>query len=55
MMSLIFILVLTSMIICASIARKRHLNGVFWAFMGGLLGPIAIPFALVAKQKNDGV
>ncbi|GAA5445333.1 hypothetical protein Misp06_03535 [Microbulbifer sp. NBRC 101763] len=35
MMSLIFILVLTSMIIFASIARKRHLNEVFGAFMGG--------------------
>ena len=50
MISLIFVLALVSMVVCASIARKRNLNGVFWVFIGGLLGPIAIPIALTVKQ-----
>lgn len=52
MVSLIFILVLISMVICASIAYKRNLNGPFWVFMGALLGPVAIPLVMAVKQEK---
>jgi len=35
-----------------ALARKKGLDPVFWAVMGGLLGPLAIPFILLASSKE---
>ena len=51
----IAILVLTfilSAIICHLIAKNRKGNAVFWGVMGGMFGPIAIPFAFLSKPDN---
>ena len=34
---------------CYFIARSRSADTLFWAVMGFLLGPIAIPFAFFSK------
>ena len=34
------------------LAKKKGLDPVFWAVMGGLFGPLAIPFVLLAKSKK---
>ena len=34
------------------LAKKKGLDPVFWAVMGGLVGPLAIPFILLAESKN---
>ena len=34
-------------------ADKRGLNTLFWAVMGALFGPFAIPFIFLAKGKNS--
>jgi hypothetical protein len=34
-------------------ADKRGLNTLFWAIMGALFGPFAIPFVLLAKEKKS--
>ena len=52
----IAILVLTfivSAIICHLIAKNRKGNAVFWGVMGGIFGPIAIPFAFLSKPGNN--
>jgi hypothetical protein len=36
-------------VICYLIARSRSADTLFWAVMGFLLGPIAIPFAFFSK------
>jgi hypothetical protein len=32
-------------------AEKRGLNTLFWAIMGAVLGPFAIPFIFLAKKR----
>ena len=34
------------------IADRRGAKVAYWALMGALLGPIAIPFALIARIKR---
>jgi len=44
-----------SAMICHFIAKGRNANAVFWGVMGAVFGPLAIPFALLAKPvKKDG-
>ena len=33
------------------IAAKRGANTTFWAAMGAIFGPLAIPFVFLAKKK----
>ena len=52
----IAILILTfivSAIICHFVARNRKANAVFWGVMGGVFGPLAIPFVFLSKSRND--
>jgi len=52
----IFILVLTliiSAIICHFIAKNRNANAVFWGVMGGVFGPLAIPFVFLSKPLES--
>lgn len=52
MMYVILLLVLlVSVASCHEIARRRSGNPVFWGVMGAVFGPIAIPFAFLAKPK----
>ena len=51
----IAILILTfivSAIICHFIARNRNANAVFWGVMGGVFGPLAIPFVFLSKARK---
>ncbi len=43
---------LSGVIICHSIAKRRGANTLFWAVMGALFGPLAIPFSLLSKPKK---
>ena len=49
---LIVLIALISLVICHTIAKKRGTNRLFWAVMGALFGPLAIPFAFLSKPKN---
>jgi hypothetical protein len=44
-------------ILCAyllwSIAEKRGANTFFWAVMGAIFGPLAIPFVFLTKNKSS--
>lgn len=35
-----------------TMAKRKGLNPVFWAVMGGLFGPLALPFILLAKPEK---
>jgi hypothetical protein len=53
--SLLIVLIvatLLSVVACHVIARSRGGNGVYWGIMGFLFGPLAIPFAFLAKPKR---
>lgn len=39
-------------VICHTIAKKRGSNPIFWAVMGGIFGPLAIPFVFLSKPKK---
>ena len=34
-------------------ADKRGLNTLFWAMMGAVFGPFAIPFIFLTKEKKE--
>lgn len=34
-------------------AHKRGLNTLFWAILGAVFGPFAIPFIFFAKEKKE--
>jgi hypothetical protein len=53
MIAALIIVSLLSMLVCYLISRSRSANRPYWAIMGLLLGPIAIPFAFFAKPKPD--
>ena len=36
-----------------SIAEKRGANVVFWAVMGAVIGPFAIPFVFLTKPNSQ--
>jgi hypothetical protein len=40
-------------ILCHRIAKRRGAKPVFWAVMGALFGPLAIPFVFLAKPKTE--
>ena len=35
------------------IADKRGANRLFWAIMGAVFGPLAIPFVFLSKKKSS--
>ena len=51
------IIISSIFIICAillwNIADKRGANTLFWAVMGGVFGPIAIPFVFLTKNRSS--
>lgn len=40
---------LVSIVICHYIAKSRGTKPVYWGVMGAIFGPLAIPFAMLAK------
>jgi hypothetical protein len=49
---MIYILIalnIASIFACHFIAKSRGAKSVFWGVMGALFGPLAIPFAFMAK------
>jgi len=48
----LLLITLASVVICYWIARSRSADPVFWAFLGLLLGPLAIPFVFFSKPKT---
>ncbi|WP_457665486.1 hypothetical protein [Thiolapillus sp.] len=46
-------LVILPMIICHQIAKRRGSNPVFWAVMGALFGPFAIPFVFFSRPESE--
>ena len=48
--SLVFI---ACAILLWNIADKRGANTLFWAVMGGVFGPLAIPFVFLTKNNNS--
>lgn len=38
--------------LCYKIARQRHLNVAFWAVMGLLFGPLALPLLMFSMPKT---
>jgi cadmium resistance protein CadD (predicted permease) len=51
----LIVLILVSLFfafILGYIADKRGAKVAYWALMGAILGPIAIPFAFIAKTKR---
>jgi hypothetical protein len=46
------LLLLVSVVNCHAIAKRRGGNPVFWGVMGLLFGPLAIPFAFLARPKR---
>lgn len=49
----ISIVCVLSAIILWNIAEKRGANTLFWAIMGAIFGPIAIPFVFLTKKKSS--
>ena len=47
------ILLILSAVACHFIAKGRGLNSVFWGVMGGIFGPLAIPFIFLSKPKRN--
>lgn len=46
------IVVLFSALFLGFIARQKGADAFFWTVMGGLFGPLAIPFVFFAKPKS---
>ena len=49
----LILLNLLCIIVCHIMARKRGLKPVFWGFMGGIFGPLAIPFIFFLGSKRS--
>ncbi len=45
-------MILLFVIIGHMLARRKGLNPVFWGVMGGLFGPLILPFLFLAKPRN---
>jgi hypothetical protein len=50
---IILILILLCIIVCHKMARNRGLKAVFWGLMGGIFGPLPIPFILFLGTKSS--
>ena len=50
-MQILVIINIVSIFICYFIAKSRHSKTSYWALMGAIFGPFAIPFALFSKPE----
>lgn len=50
----IFILTfVVSAVLCHFVAKRKGKNPVFWGVIGGVFGPLAIPFVLLLNSENN--
>ena len=49
---ILILVVIISTDICWRIAKRKNLNVQLWIILGALIGPFAIPFALLAKSRE---
>ena len=47
------VICILSAILLWNMADKRGANRLFWATMGALFGPFAIPFIFLAKRRSS--
>ncbi|WP_157673875.1 hypothetical protein [Cognaticolwellia beringensis] len=45
----LLVLNLLCIFVCYSVAKSKGANTSFWAIMGAILGPLAVPFVFFAK------
>ncbi len=50
-LTIISIVFIACAILLWNIAEKRGANTLFWAVMGGVFGPLAIPFVFLTKKN----
>jgi hypothetical protein len=50
--AILILVIVVSTDICWRIARRKSLNIQLWIILGALIGPFAIPFALLAKSRE---
>ena len=48
----IYIIFVASAVFCHYTAKRKGLKPVLWGFTGAVLGPLAIPFVLLAKKQS---
>jgi hypothetical protein len=48
-MTVLLVLNILSIFICYVVAKQRKANTIFWAIIGAILGPLAIPFVLFSQ------
>ena len=53
MVIILIILLILSAVVCHLMAKRRGVNPVFWGVMGGVFGPLAIPFVFFSKPKKS--
>ncbi len=46
----ILLVIIMSVVICHYIAKLKGKNPVFWGLMGGIFGPLAIPFVFLPRK-----
>ena len=46
------LITLACAVLCGLIAARRKLNWKYWAMMGLVFGPFALPFVFLAKPKG---
>ena len=39
-------------ILCYSLAKRRNADSTYWAILGALLGPLALPFVFFSKPMK---
>ena len=49
---IVLLVFVVSIIFCHITAKRRGSNPVFWGVMGGIFGPLAIPFVFISKTKE---
>lgn len=50
-MTVLFVLNILSIVICYAVAKHRKAKTIFWAIVGAILGPLAIPFVFYSKPE----
>ncbi len=52
-MAYLILIIIFFVFLAQFIAKKKGLDPVYWAVMGGIFGPLAIPVILFIKSKKS--